>query len=188
MLKNKWLTLAISLSIYAGGIIIALYLCSDMVTIQTLAVVLTGIILIWYTWETMLLRLIASSQRELDLQPFVIYKNINGQYWIENIGRGVALNISVNAVEIGDDSYKLEILFPKKFPFLKPNESQQLTPIVKINGAEVSNLHASHLNPIYANQDTAVSISFSNSEKTKYMVQETVSPFNLEINQIIKLT
>lgn len=136
----------------------------------------------------MLLRTIATSQRELDLQPFVIYKNINGQYWLENIGHGVALNIAVNTVEIGDEGYRLEILFPKKFPFLKPNECQQLNPVVKINGVEANSLNASHLNPIYANQDTEVTVVFSNSENSKYMVKETVSPYNLEINKLIKLS
>lgn len=188
MPKHKWIALAACLFFYLGGIVIALYFCADMVTIQTLAVILTGIILIWYTWETMLLRLIASSQRELDLQPFVIYKNLSGQHWIENAGRGVAINISINTLEIGDSSYRLEILFPKKIPILKPGKSQQLTPTVKINGNEVNNLHASHLNPIYANQDTEVEVTFSNTEKTRYSVKETVSPHNLEINQIIKLS
>lgn len=151
--------------------------------IQTLATVVGGLILLWYTWETMLIRQIANSQREIAIQPFVVLKNLNGKYYLENLGSGVALNVSVQTILKGDDSYRLEISFPKKIAVLRAQSEELLNPITKVNGAEVNNTHAACINPKYANEETEVNIRFSNVEGRVFLVKVIVSPNNLSIKK-----
>lgn len=64
--------------------------CSRLGRKTNMAVILTGAILIWYTWETMLLRRVAVGQRELQLRPFVVFQKANGGYVVENLGSSAA--------------------------------------------------------------------------------------------------
>lgn len=52
--SKSTILLYIALMLYVAGIGFTFVVCKDNWTaIQTWAVVLTGIVLIWYTWETM---------------------------------------------------------------------------------------------------------------------------------------
>jgi len=58
--------------LYGCGIAAAFWWTADWTARQTWAVALTGLVLIWYTWETMQLRRAAFAQRQLQLRPFVL--------------------------------------------------------------------------------------------------------------------
>lgn len=91
----------------------------DWVFVQTIAVILTGVILIWYTWETKRLReeahrqvvatnkQIRETQRQIDVQlrPFLavvaVWKNDQelGTFFLHNMGNGAAVTIKVRRGE-----------------------------------------------------------------------------------------
>lgn len=67
-MRRSVLTLIVVLVVYAGGIAAAFWLCQDWTARQTVAVILTGAAVIWYTWETMLLRQTSRDQAEVMLK------------------------------------------------------------------------------------------------------------------------
>jgi hypothetical protein len=92
-----------ALTFYAVGMAAAFIVFrDDWSAIQTWAVVLTGIVIIWYTWETMQLRETASSQRELQLRPFVVLELKDKKFVVTNVGPGVAVNVRITAFSISD--------------------------------------------------------------------------------------
>jgi len=184
MQKHKWLFLIFSIAIYLLLIGLPYYFfCDASSFIQTWATIVAGLILLWYTWETMLIRQIANAQREISIQPFVVLKNVNGQYLLENLGSGVALNVFVASIVKGDEDYKLEISFPQKIAVLKAQSEVAIKPVTKINNEEASEIYAAAIDPKYANEATEVNISFSNVEGRKFSVAVIISPNNLSIKK-----
>jgi hypothetical protein len=59
--------LIIAVAVYTATVLAAIWLSPDWTATQTWAIALTGLVVIWYTWETMQLRLSAWAQRELEL-------------------------------------------------------------------------------------------------------------------------
>jgi hypothetical protein len=86
----------------------------------------TGVILTVYTYETYQLRKEAQRQTELQLRPFVILHvehvaELGGSYkayqtHVENLGNGVAINISVRQVEESSTQWAFD--FPESVPIL----------------------------------------------------------------------
>lgn len=66
--RRSILTLTVVLVVYAAGIAAAFWLCQNWTARQTVAVILTGAVVIWYTWETMLLRQTSNGQAEVMLE------------------------------------------------------------------------------------------------------------------------
>lgn len=178
---SKWLYLLVPLVLYGAGIYCALKYGTDWTEKQTWAVILTGVVLIWYTWETMLLRRIAFVQRELQLRPFIVFRREANQYLAENIGNAAALNIRFENIAFEAPGTKLEILFPRTLPLLKPGASLEVPIEVKINGQTSDPAFAAHLDPTYAIEDVEVHIHFSNLEGESYSLVEVVSPQTLAI-------
>ncbi len=117
--RSKWVSLVVPLSLYGAGMICVFAYESDWTAKQTWAVVLTGIILIWYTWETMLLRQVATLQREAQLRPFVVFRSENGKYVVENIGTAAALDVRIDGTTIQAPNLKMDITFPSPVSLLK---------------------------------------------------------------------
>lgn len=86
--------------LYCAGIAIAFCWLQDWTARQTWAVILTGLVIIWYTWETMQLRRGTFAQRELKLRPFVVLEPREKGFCMRNFGHGVALNVRVEDVTI----------------------------------------------------------------------------------------
>lgn len=178
---SKWLYLVVALTIYGVGIYCALKYETDWTAKQTWAVILTGFVLIWYTWETMLLRRVAFLQREVQLRPFVIFRKDIEKYVVENIGNGAALDVHVDSVKMEAFETKLEIGFPNPLPLLKPGEVAVVEIEVHINGKKSDPAFAAHLDPKCAILDVDVHIHFSNLEGKKYSLVEVISPQTLSI-------
>jgi asparagine N-glycosylation enzyme membrane subunit Stt3 len=81
---------------YLGG--------ADWVILQTWAVVLTGAVVIWYTWETMRLGRTAREQIEVQIRPFVILHPNSAEFAVENVGQGPALNVRIKDAVIDKPS------------------------------------------------------------------------------------
>ena len=108
----RLLVLLVSLGLYAGVMWYVFARESDWTARQTWAVVLTGAILIWYTWETMQLRYAAHAQREAQIRPYAVLQPTPGRLSVTNFGNGVALHIRVETVIVNEE-FKIEIRFPK---------------------------------------------------------------------------
>lgn len=166
----------VALAIYAAGVGLAFVVCKgNWTAIQTWAVVLTGIVLIWYTWETMRLREAAFAQRELQLRPFVVVELKKKQFEVTNLGVGVALNVKINEVII-DKEFEITVRFPESIAVLRPGETQPMQP-------ESSNgeFFLAHLDKKYANREIEVKIEFQNVEMKPYSVSERVVPGQLQM-------
>lgn len=178
---SKWLYLVVPLAFYGISIYCVLNFETDWTAKQTWAVILTGFVLIWYTWETMLLRRVAFLQREVQLRPFVVFRKEEDRYVVENIGNGAALGVRIDGITMKEPRSKLEIRFPNSLPLLKPGAVADVQVQVIINGKESDSVFAAHLDPQYAIQDVDVHIHFSNIEGKEYSLVELVSPQTLSI-------
>jgi hypothetical protein len=179
--RSKWLPLVIPLALYAAGIACALRYESDWTAKQTWAVILTGVVLIWYTWETMLLRRVAVVQREAQLRPFVVFRGEGNAYVVENIGAGAALAVSIDPVTFVEPNVQLQISFPKPLALLRAGAVQPLEVAVHINGRLADPVFAAHLDPNHAVENLDVKIRFKNTEGKEYVLVETIAPNTLTI-------
>ena len=172
---SKWASLILPLALYGIGMACAIVYASDWAAKQTWAVILTGVILIWYTWETMLLRQVATLQREAQLRPFVVFRAEGGKYVVENIGLAAALDVRIDRTTIEAPSFKMDIEFPNPVPLLKAGLVAELAVEVKINGTPVDPVFAAHLDAQHAALDIDVHIHFKNIEGKDYSLVETIS-------------
>lgn len=178
---SKWASLILPLALYGVGMVCVFAYESDWTAKQTWAVVLTGVILIWYTWETMLLRQLATIQREAQMRPFVVFRSEGGNYVVENIGTAAALDVRLDATTIEAPGLKMDIVFPNPVSLLKAGSLAELGVEVKINGKVVDPVFAEHLDAQHAVLDIDVHIRFKNIEGKDYSLVETISPKTVTI-------
>lgn len=178
---SKWLWLILPLGLYGTGIGFALIFGADWSEKQTWAVILTGVILIWYTWETMLLRRVAVGQRELQLRPFVVFQKANGGYVVENIGGSAALDVRVESITLIAPEIRLDIAFPRAVPLLKSGATATIEVTVDINGRRSDPNFAAHLDPNYAVQDVDLHMRFRNLEGKEYELVQVIAPKTVSI-------
>lgn len=177
----KWLSLAVPVIVYGVGILCALTYESDWPAKQTWVVVLTGIILIWYTWETMLIRKLAALQREGQIRPFVVFRMEAEKYVVENIGSAAALDVRIDSTTIKAPGLQIDITFPQAVPLLKAGTVSELEVDVQIDGEKTDPVFAAHLDPQYAVADIDVHIRFKNLEGKEYALVEVISPRTVSI-------
>ena len=152
----------------------------DWPAIQTWAVVLTGAILIWYTWETMQLRYAAHAQRESQIRPYVVLAPAASGISAQNLGNGVALHVRVDTVTVSVE-HKIEIRFPKTIPVLRPAESVILEARSYKNGRDAGDFFTAHIDPTYANQELCITLRFDNVELKPYTITQKVSPGSIGV-------
>jgi hypothetical protein len=142
----------------------------------------TGVILIWYTWETSKLRKeaqrqVEESQRQIEIQlrPFVVLDigfttapDVDRKDYhigVKNVGNGTAVNVVVkDMTEITSENIRVPYNIPQKpIHILSPNE---YCTILYERNAETT---------------TLITIEFQNVEGQLYFVKQTISPNSLEI-------
>lgn len=109
--------------------------------IQTIALVATLCIIIWYACETKKLREVTVKQTELQLTPYIIldYKD---DLICKNIGNSSAINVEVSTFEaIGKDSGKLvfKVSFPPLY-VIEPKEEKKVEPEIKFEDKELEDI------------------------------------------------
>jgi hypothetical protein len=157
--------------------------CDQWNYLSTIAIILTGVILIWYTWETHLLRVEAHRQNEIQLCPFVIVVPKQKQFQLRNIGNGPALNVSIKDVEI-DKDFDVRIHFPDHVPFLTKDGATDISAEGYKKGKPAGDFFNAHLYPEYSNRTLRLIIEFQNVDSQTYIVEETVSPGKMTIDGI----
>ena len=147
---------------------------------QTWAIILTGIVIILYTWETMELRRVAHLQRELQLRPFVVLEPQATDFSISNVGHGAAVNIRVSDVII-DESLGISVRFPSSIPVLRAGEACSIRAESLKHGKIAGDFFLAHIDPKYASLELKVVLEFQNIEMKTYAVTQTVRPGDLRI-------
>ena len=148
--------------------------------ISAWAVSLTGGVVLWYTWETMLLRRAAHAQREVQLRPFVVIERLEDEFQLRNLGLGPALNIKVGDV-IVDAQEQIVVRFPEVIPILPRGEVKAVEAASFHRNVPAGLFFAAHLDPEYAVLDLQIDVTFHNVEMKSYKVSERVRPGNVEI-------
>lgn len=154
-----------------------LYCTGKYDAISAWAIIVTGAVVIWYTWETMQLRREAFSQREMQLRPFITFYKGDSGYVIENIGHGVALDVYIDTVKLDDT----EIRFPQRIPILKQNIVLPFQTEIYINGKRIDEIFTAILDHRYTVSDINLNIQFSNIEGKRYSLVEIISPKMLSL-------
>jgi hypothetical protein len=166
--------------IYAIPLVIIFYVTRDWNITQTIAIALTGLVIIWYTWETTQLGVETRRQTEVQLRPFVIVKPTKDGFQVSNIGNGPAINISIGDVVV-DATEDVAIHFPESIPVLSNGISVPIRADSFKKGKPAGDFFIAHLNPYYANRTLPLNIEFQNVELRSYFVEERVVPGKLEI-------
>ena len=108
--------------------------------IQTIALVITLIIIILYTIFTYQLRRATIRQTELQLAPYVIldYKD---DLICKNIGNGSAINVEISTFEAIDkkDKLKFRVTFPPLY-ILEPKEEKIIKPEIKFEDKKLEHI------------------------------------------------
>ncbi len=156
------------------------FFLSKWVNTQTVAVVLTGLVVIWYTMETHLLRRETQRQTEIQQRPFVIIKYEDHGFVLSNIGNGPAFNVSVKDVDISSTE-GFYIKFAETQPVLNRGKSSPIKAEGFQWGDSLGDFLFAHLDPKYANQTLTVEIHFQDMDMKKYTSKERISPGTIEI-------
>jgi hypothetical protein len=170
--------------LYSGGMLVAFYWCQDWTARQTWAVILTGLAIVWYTWETVLIRRATLAQRELQLRPFVVLEpKREGGFYAHNVGYGPALNVRVEDVTV-DQIEDVVVRFPESVYMIAAGKSANLAAQSFKKGKPAGDFFLAHLDPTYANRDLRVRITFQNAEMRSYAVTEAVRSQELSVLEV----
>ena len=178
------LKLMASITVYLVIILLTWVCTKNPSTTQTMVVTLTGLVIIWYTYETYKLRLDTQLQTEISQRPFVSAKLIDNNLEVINIGNGAALNIYIKPIEV-DQAEQILIKFPESIPVLRPGHSNLVSAECFMQGRPVGDVFLAHLDPRYANQELIIEIVFQNIELREYRTRERIMPGSRKILEFL---
>lgn len=163
------------LPVLVYGAAIAYVYVKDQSNLQNWAVVLTGLVVIWYTWETRELRIASYLQIESQVRPYVVLQQENGAFQVTNFGNGVALHTRLDSIVVSEE-HQFEIRFPKAVAVLRPGESAEVEARSYKSGKDAGVSFNAHIDPQHANQELDVTLHFDDIELKNYSITQHVSP------------
>jgi len=158
-------------------------------TMQTPVLIATGLIIIWYTWETRRLgnetkqlSKEAKRQTELQLRPLIILRCTAEGFEVSNVGNGTALNVSINDIIISKIE-EVRVRFPEPVPVIRSGESMPIFAESLKQGQiqNPPNVFFAHLNPTYANRSFEFAISFEDIESRSFCAKQSIGPKKISI-------
>jgi|SRR6185369_3342432 len=170
---SRLLWLIVPALTYVG--VLAFVSIKDPGNLQNWAVALTGLVVIWYTWETRELRIASYVQLETQVRPYVVLQPQTGVFQVTNFGNGVALHTHLDPVVISVEE-QIEIRFPNAVAVLRPWESAAIEARSYRAGKDVGDFFNAHLDPRYANERLPVTLRFENVQLKGYSTTQQVSP------------
>ncbi|MDP6560322.1 MAG: hypothetical protein QF619_09430 [Candidatus Binatia bacterium] len=154
---------------------------------QTGVLVTTGLIIIWFAWETRQLGKESRRQTENQLRPFILFmpapqSHTGMAFEVSNVGNGTATNVKIGYMSISA-SDELTIRFSDTLPAVRQGESLLVTGHVHRMGKSPnpSDIHLENLNPNYTGRTYQLDVSFQDVESRPYSVEEIISPRTLSI-------
>ena len=156
---------------------------TDWTALQTWAVVLTGLVIIWYTWETKELRLAAYAQMDLQIRPYVVLQPESAQVLVTNFGNGVALHIRIDPVVVSA-AEDIELRFLKTIAVLRSGESATIEATGFKKGKQTGDGYNAHIDPRYANQQLNITLRFDDLELKAYSITQQVSSGSVVVSAV----
>jgi hypothetical protein len=156
------------------------FFLSKWVPTQTAAVILTGLVIIWYTMETHILRRETQRQTEIQQRPFIIIKYENQEFILSNIGNGPAFNVKVKDVNISSNK-GFYVKFPETLSVLIRGDSVPIKAEGFVWDESLGDFLFAHLDPEYANQTITIEIHFQDMDMKQYTSKERILPGTKEI-------
>lgn len=182
---------------YLGGVLVN---TSEWLSlIQTITLISTGLVVLWYTWETAILRRAAQTQvqsqaRQIEAQleqietqvrPFVILDPDQGRgtAFLENIGLGPALNVRVPEILVHEriEGQPVMLRVPTQVSVLRPGEKVSISVDSFVGGREFGDFFSAALHPKFTHDRLDVVIEYENIQLKSYRVVQTVEPQLLSI-------
>lgn len=169
---------------------------------QTTALLLTGLVVIWYTWETSRLRLETCRQTEIQLRPFVVLEPVESAQHVRgfkatNIGLGPALNVILPDVKILPLKWESPIVIRfspaapvsvpgvsrdvRAIPVLLPRESQDVRAESFVDEISQGDFFVGNLYPQYTNCTLTLEVSFESLDGRKYSTRAQTIPGQFRI-------
>jgi hypothetical protein len=201
--------LGYAIALYAALSAAGFWVLGSATDRQTWIVFLTGGALLWYSWETMLLRKTAASQldameRQRDLmaqqletaegqraatlrqvetaiRPYIILEASHRPFVLKNIGTGPALNVVVHPVTLPRADGVTLRFTPKVLPHFPSNSTAQLEVLAYQGEKVLGDLLAAHLNPAYTEFTLPIRITFENVEGRPYEVEHKITPGQIQL-------
>jgi hypothetical protein len=173
-----------------------------LTVIQTVTLFATGMVVLWYTWETARLRRVANSQLEQQVQqlqaqmdqtetsvrPFVVFlarQDRAAKALVENIGFGPALNVRLLDVIINPDEAQLRINvhFPDRIPILRAGEKAEIRVLSRVGDHPFGDFFSAHIDPRFATKAVTIVVQYENVQMKTYAVEQAVQPQTLAITR-----
>jgi hypothetical protein len=168
------------LAVYCAAIALARASTADNTEWQTWAVIASGAIVLWYTWETRELRLATIRQINNQMRPYVVMTPAGDGVELENVGSLPALNVALPDafLDAGVDGYHLTFKFGPPVSVLRPGGKVVVGMRSYIAGVE-SPMMAAHMDPEYTNRSVPVTVTYSDVEGRAYALTHQVLPKGL---------
>jgi hypothetical protein len=177
-MKNKFTYYII---IYLIVTLLPLFICVDTELAQTLAIILTGVIICYYTWETQKLRKETQSQTDLQIQPLPVIIIEGIKYKLKNIGNGTAIRINIEDIELSDiklssdtPSIKYRMRFISDLQIVESNDPIELNFEILQNGIYIPNELAKWHDPKNTDKKFFIKMTFNDIRGKKYRIIETI--------------
>ena len=170
------------LLIVAYLVLVAISFCvtSDWTGRQSYAVILTGAVIVWYTWETSELRKASHRQMALQVRPFVVLSRSDNQFKVTNSGNGPALNVRVSDVQVLSDAGAV-IRFPEAVAILPRDATSAIKAKSFLEGRYERDFLDAHLDPQYANRSLSIELRYQDVDLRTYTVNQRTGPGTFEI-------
>ena len=168
------LGLPIILVVYGAVIACGYWFTSNSTDRQTWAVVVTGAVVIWYSWETMRLR-------ATGIRPYVTAIPSDSYITVANVSSAPAVNVRIRDIVDKQgrlDDFPMEIKFGQPAPWLAPGASTQIGMKAYLAGRQTDFLTA-HIDPRYASLKFDIVVEYSDVEGREYRVTQRVAPGSL---------
>lgn len=162
-------------------------------TISTVILSLTLFAILWYSWETRLLRIETSELRKIQRQPYVTLfmedvwdkdkTEVGQHFYIKNAGQGLAKNISIipNNFEYmyGLDKKSEKVFKIKSFDYVSSLSSKETTEIFvqKDDTDKIGDTRSKKVDPKYIRipyKNHKVTIIFYDLQGTEYFTKQEV--------------
>lgn len=177
----RLLALIVPVLVYLGALAYAYCRGSnDWPALQTWAMALTGLVVIWYTWETRELRYAAYAQMDLQIRPYVVLQTEGNGFLVTNFGNGAALHVRVEPVVVSVEE-RIELQFLKTVPVLRSGESGALEVTCFKEGKPTSDIYKALLNPKHTTEEFDVTVRFDDLELNQYATTQRISPNNIVV-------
>lgn len=168
--------------LYAVAVAMLFFFVADWTGRQTWVVILTGVVVIWYTSETKRLRETSARQLEIQIRPFVLLRPADGGgFLLENVGPGVALNVRVRDVVV-DAEHGVKITFRESVPVLRSRETLRIRAETFRGDRSAGDFFSAHIDPRYANRELAMMIEYQNVDLKTYAVVQKTQPAAMAIS------